>query len=709
MSSVLVVVDNVGPVTGLLLRGIEQCFERTLVFNLREARFMGERSPQVPSWASEIDSNEFQLWMRSVLETESIDTVVGQGFEAAEFAARFSGVSKTLGLMLPGDCNISGKRKSRIRRFKHFSENLSALVYFNEWEMFKAASLGSKCPHFIWDYASEGVGSGWSLETENDGKIVVFYDHLVRGTEVSLESLGLEGLLGGFSSDRIECRPSNSLFWYSDLSIGRKIQNTARLRTQGVSQAIFVDNDSSSLISLALAQANHESQIWANSSIEHELLLNTKSNFSIGSEPRIVSSLIGEGLIEVPYTNRAAIENASGRIMAEILSIVDGVELPWFFEDFGDIEELSIFFSVAALENRSNGARPQRIRNMYLAMARHTPTLHLSTNSNILDRRIPLIKLLASKGVRVKYFYGENSTSPIQGFDAPLRVTRLLDDLANESGTKSMYFVRDVHWLDSSLLESGNDLNLETVANGKFELKRFEGSVGTLISPSQESSKNYAQLAQPYFELAFCDEELPPAISVRNIVPAGPSWSESERTTFVYTGGVARLYSMDVYLEALSELNKRYGSQFYADFIVREGERELLFDWLESVGLRSSTNVRVLSGSFDRYVSRTKKNIGILLLDSDYGRKAFAFKAVSYMERMMPFITYKESPNCRYLSQHGIPIPVISRTEVYGALEDSLNFDHASLDWVKIFNEENWERRWQQVENCSTVKIRERR
>src|SRR5699024_3863803 len=166
-------------------------------------------------------------------------------------------------------------------------------------------------------------------------------------------------------------------------------------------------------------------------------------------------------------------------------------------------------------------------------------------------------------------------------------------------------------------------------ANGKFELKRFEGSAGALISPSFESSMNYAQLAQPYFELEFCNEELPPAVSVRNIVPAGPSWSEPERTTFVYTGGVAKLYSMDVYLEALSDLNNRYGSQFYADFIVREGESELLHDWLESVGLNNSTNVRVLSGSFDQYESRTKKNIGVLLLDSDYGRKAFAFKAVS--------------------------------------------------------------------------------
>lgn len=709
MSSALVVVDNVGPVTGLILKCLEQEFAKVLVYHRREARFMNADAPQIPPWASDKESNEFILWIRKVIETESVDSILAQGFESAGFACKFSGIAKVLAVMLPGELDISGRRQGRIRRFKQISQSLNGFIFLNEWEMFKATSLGSKCPHFIWNYAEDSVGIDWNLESTDDGKTVVFFDHIKRGNEVSVESLGLGGLQRRFGSDQIECRPSNSLYWHLDLSIGRKIRNTAQLRTQGISRAIFVDNDSSSLVSLALANPKSKQLVWANSSIEHELLLNAKNAFSIGSEPRIVASLIGEDLHEVSLPILEQPHGSEGRTLSEILSITDGAELPWFFEDFGDIAQLSIFFSVAALENRSNGARPQRIRNMYLAMARKTPIVHLSTNPNTLDRRIPLIKYLVDSGVTVNYFYGENSTNPIRGYDAPLRVTRLLDELAHLCKTKSMYFVRDVHWLDSTLRDDRSGLDQEAVFDGKFELTRFGGSTGALISPSFESSENYARLAAPHFSLSFCDAELPPAISPRNIIAAGPSWAESTRTTFVYTGGVSKLYSMDIYLEALASLNREYDSHFYADFIVRDGERQLLHTWLESVGLANSTNIRVLSGSFDQYVSRTQKNIGILLLDSDYGRKAFAFKAVSYMERMMPFITYSESPNNRYLSRHGISIPVENRTDVYEALEYGLNFDHSNLAWAKIYEEENWDRRWQTVENYSSVKMREKR
>lgn len=711
MSSALVLVDNVDPVTGLLLHRLAESFKKTFVLNIKDGQFMGPNKVSIPVWASDLESPEFGLWLRDLAEYESIEVAIGQGFASAEFATKLRDIRKTVGLLLPGDCDISGRRKHRLQRFRSLSERLNALVFLNDWEMFKASSLGSAAPHFVWDFASDSSSVEWNagfVPSENE-KIVVYYDHRVHGSDVTLEQLGFDSLMQKFDDHQIDCRPSNSLFWYSDLMINRQLQNTVRLRANGVSKAIFIDNDANSLIGLALLQRAEGLGLWATHSVEHELLSNKITGLSIGSQPRILAGLIGGDIEPILAQKPKSIEKFSGRSLLEVLERVGGEELPRFFEDFGDSDKMSIFFSVAPLENRSNGARPQRIRNMYLAMAREKTVVHLSINESVMDRRIPLVDYYVGKGVKFEYFYGENSTNPIDGLDAPLRITRLLDDLAHSCGIKSAYFVRDVHWLDPNLNGVEKALSPNKISSGRFELQRFENSVGELIAPSLESARNYSRLAAPYFSLEFGDHELPPAISVRNVVGAGSAQAESVRTTFVYTGGVSELYSMDVYLQALAELRKSHGESFYADFIVREDEKQLLLDWLDSVGLSDAQNLRILTESFDLYSSRSNKNVGVLLLDSEYGRNAFAFKAVSYMERLMPFISYSDSPNNRYLSRHGVSIPVSGRASVLQALQDGLEFNHASLNWTQIISQENWDCRWETVKEIAAVQIREKR
>lgn len=707
MGKTLVFANSIGPTVGLVTKALGECGDEALVYFLRENRFMGAHPPEVPAWARDPYSYEFQKWLLSFIRQDGFEKVLPIGFESALICESVGKHVPVLPLMMPGDVDISSRRKKRLAQFKRLSQSSVALIFLNAWEMYKASSIGSEAPHLLWDINADGVSVNWKLSKGDEKRIAVFYDHTKRGAVTSIEDLGLTGLKRGLGAREIDLLPANSFYWHKDLEIGRELVNTAALRTSVFTDAIFVDNDPESLIAIACASEENAGSIFVTHSIEHELLSYGKNSIEVGSIPRILSRLSGTIL-----PNNGSYEPTdyfSGRPLVEVLEIALTGELPRFFEDFGDAEALNIFFSVAALENRSNGARPQRIRNMYLAMARESQPVHLSFNPNILERRVKLIQYLLRSGVEFRFLYGENSTNPIFEFDGPLVVSRLVDYLAHESSLRSLYFVRDVHWLDPTIQESGR-IDEKTLRFGKFELERFSNSLGGLIAPSEESAEHYTELASRYFELEFVDNELPPALSPRNIAPASLEVDPDQmRVTFVYTGGVSKLYSMDTYLEALRTIILNSAGQVYADFVVREEERELLEDWLTELGLCNLEEIRILTESFESYSSRTSKNIGVLLLDSEYGKNAFAFKSVSYLERMIPFIVYSDSPNCRYFERYGVTLPAKGAEHVRDIMQEAVSNYPAELAWSELFTSETWDNRWETVKEVAATKKRERR
>ena len=707
MRKTLVITNKIGPTVGLVIKCLEEVGEEALVYFTRDSRFLSANGPELPVWAREPRSYEFQKWLLSFIREENIEKVIAIGFDSSLLCEPFAEHIPVITLLLPGEIDISFRRKRRLSQFKRLSALSKALVFFNSWEMYKATSIGSVAPHFVWDLKSDGASIAWKTSDNVERRIAVFYDHDRRGRLEDVEELGIPGMASGFNPSELELVPSNSLFWHRDLEIGRSLVNTAALRTSSFTHAIFVDNDSESLVAAACADTSDSDALFATHSVEHELLSYGSDGIIVGSIPRIQTSIAGKTELEVAPRDSSGF--FSGRPLAQILEIVLAGEMPRYFEDFGDSSNLNIFFSVAALENRSNGARPQRIRNMYLAMARESQPIHLSFNSNVLDRRTRLIRYLVNEGVKFDYFYGENSTNPIFSFDGPLAISRLVDLLAHESSLKSLYFVRDVHWLDSSLQDQG-EIDSQTLEYGKFELKRLAASLGGLIAPSRESAELYSELASPYFDLEFVESELPPALSPRNIAPASLEDDPDEaRLTFVYTGGVSRLYAMDGYLAALRQVILTSEGRVYADFVVREEEREMLEDWLSEYGIKDCDSIRIITESFESYSSRTAKNIGILLLDSRYGKSAFAFKAVSYLERMIPFIVYSDSPNSRYFEEYGVALSVHDREGVEGVMRAALDNYPVGIRWNELVAAETWDNRWETVKEVASCKRRERR
>lgn len=708
MTKALVVVDFVGPSSALFFTAVGEIFEEVFVYCANDNGFMGPNSPFVPPWASDPSTYEFKLWLGDFFETEDVRSVFSFGFESTNLAAGWDSSLPLFAALLPGEVDISRRRKRRLAQFRRFSGAVECLIFFNEWEMYKAASLGSQARHFLWDLSAESVSSQWSLTSDPFGETVVFYDHKRRGTISSLEELGFVSDLNGLSADRIRLQPSNSLYWHGDLLLGRALIDTAALRTGNISKAVFVDHDSDSLSVLSSIKDGNVDTVWATHSVETSLLqINSNNRFSIGSLVKVARAL-NDDMSDFPAETAMTRVSKVGRTLSEILMYLEDNDLPWFFEDFGDTRVLNLFFSVAPLENRSNGARPQRIRNMFLAMSRDLPTMQLSFNEFVLARRELLIYWLIDKGFNIPFLYGENSTNPIFDLEGPLRLSRLVDNLAHLCSTKSLYFVRDVHWLDKDLQ---GKLDESTLKYGKQELERVSMSFGGLVAPSAESARYYSELASDRIPLQFMDAELPPAIGSHNATPASMADEDSDKTTFVYTGGVSNLYSMDKYLNALSKLFGSYGGSFLVDFVVRKEEKDTLVEWLSKHEIKDEPSVRIITEDFDQYFSRSARCIGILLLDSEYGKNAFAFKAVSYLERRIPFVVYSSSPNYRYFKDYGVAIPVDAAADdgVLCGLIDGLNFKDSDVDWPGLERSESWDSRWQQVQHLASTRFRELR
>lgn len=703
MSSLLFV-GSINPAVGLVRSELEKSGEPCFVYNVKEHRFMGGSELTIPVWARDVGTYASQRWFSNLARRLGIEEIVSVGMDALIFAAKINRRLNLVSVLVPGELDISSRRQALIRRFVEATRRTSALVLFDEWEMSKAASLGSEAPHFLWAINTSVSKTSDERSPIDKRRIAVVYEHSLYAEAPSLTDLGLEGLDRSLSEAELDVISSNSAYWYADADIDREFRSTYALRFGKYTDLVF-PNCGPDTIALAQFASEKGTKVYAVESIATVLLSRRCPLVQV-----VGQSLVMDRLNEDSNVFQHPAEGGevwTGRSFNEILSLVGLADWPWYFEDFGDSEEMNIFLSVAAIENTSSGARPQRIRNMYLAASQDKPTIHLSFNHNLVRRRVELIKYLVDEGICFPIFYGENSTTPVRSRDAVLQISRLLDYLSTNCGTRSAYFVRDVHWLDEQLEVSEAKDVQEIRAAGRFELETLQKSFGAIVAPSHESAQHYAELAKDYFDLDFADAELPPAINPVNAFPAGQGAEDVERTTFVYTGGVSALYSMEAYLNALAEVLRVRPEEVFADFIVRPAEQNLLERWLAEVGLESDPRVRVLNGDFSNYVSRTKANVGILLLESAYGRKAFAFKAVSYLERALPFVVYMDSPNHRYFAEDGVTIPVLESDALEGVLLESLDVDCSILEFESLWNRESWRERWNQACDIARRKARE--
>lgn len=700
--SILITTNRISPLLGAVLSEVESIGVSPTVHFQREDRFFGP-VPYNPPWLHPDD----ELLRARLKETEdwvsAPAVVLALGMDSAlEAIEEFSGFPLVT-LMTPGDLDFSLRNNVKSRAFAAVNRHSTCFVFVNEWEMTKAVSLGSTSPHFLWNPAD--LSANVAPLNSDGGKIAVIYDGSKRAatdieTDNKFDSLKDTAEQLG---KNVEFMPANSFYWYSDFMMGRNFANVLRLRLKDVSHALFVDEDADSIISYA-SMDNQLGEVMVASSVAAGLICRVKPSIAVSSTDTWAARVAGTSEVLSDLSNSSV---SVGRSLVEILDLImEAQALPDYFEDFGDIDSFAVFLTVAAVENRSDGARPQRIRNMYLALSRSTPTIQVNLDQTVLERRLKLIRSWLDNGINCEVVYGENSTNPVQSVDAVIQTYRFLDELASGYSTISCWFVRDLHWLDPDLFSKKAAAKASTA--GTFELERMSRSVGTVAAPSIESAELFNELTKGRIDIEFPPHELPPAVSQENCVLLRGG---GEGTTFLYAGGIGDAYKMGIYLDAVAEFLSRHADRekIFFDFLVRPAEQPTLERQLRDRKLLGQTSIRVLKGNLNDYRPITAGIVGVLLLESAYANRALPYKSVSYIEKGIPFLVYEDSPAHRVFGRHGV-VECVERNvcDVVSAIQQITRGEKAfNIEWRKVWAEDNWDARIQAMREIATVGSRE--
>ena len=704
--NVLVVVNRIGPLVGLVLGEVEAFGYTPLVLNVRERKLYGASSP-VPAWLNADGDLPSAEWFERLRDDLGIGHVIGIGIWPSLFAAKNFERRTVVSVLQPGELDFSQRRnKAKLLAFEQLSGSTAGLVFLNEWEMSKAASLGSTAPHFLWNLADSASNIDMLDETSDVVGVVVDTDESTASVLDVEEAVGKLGEALEPEGKKVRVVSSNSFFWYKDFTMGRSFRNVLRLRGKEFSSLFFVGGDADSL-AVAASHSGIEGRCFAAERIEMRLLARNQSSISVFGLDKLTHEYVHKTAVE----HSPAIKfHSHGRSLFSIIEQIIEKDFPWYWEDYGDFDEFSLYFSVAAVENRSNGARPQRIRNFYLEMAENWVTLQMGLTMNFLGRRFRLVEDWLNSGKHCSLIYGENSTNPVQNRDVIIQVYRLVDLASAVSRTPSLWFVRDLHWLDSGMFPDGpSEIVLRS---GVFELTRLNDSFGSFVAPSLESKSMFETLLEPKCQVAFVDDELPPGLTKSACALVhGPQAG----ITFVYSGGIGSAYQMDSYLEAvastiLDEASSSIGiGHVYFDFIVRQQEQQQLIDQLEDLGIADSPSIRVLNREFNGYRPLTEKACGVLLLESDYGKGAFPYKSVSYLEKGFKILCFKDSPVNRLFGPLGVTFATGYESAEVTAAMTRAAADVKDVCWQDVWNKHSWANRLKAIQKLAITAERELR
>ena len=363
--------------------------------------------------------------------------------------------------------------------------------------------------------------------------------------------------------------------------------------------------------------------------------------------------------------------------------------------------EFDLFYSVSPIEDNASGARPMRLKNVAKAGQAFGNVITITSNERIFERRFHEVERLIGAGYRLRIVYGESSTSPHATVEALLNFRRLLE-LARRAKATTVYFIRDLHWLspDAEVAAGGvKAIAPDIRARGNLELQIVEELVDIAAAPSAASARMFDELLGNEVSLGPW-LALPPAVSNENACQLQDAVAD-EGVTFVYSGGIGSVYRMETYLDAVASLCERDLLAFEKaplvrfDFIVREPEVKELLDQLAERGLDRFENIRILHTSFDSYVASTTRAVGVVLLDSDYGRQSFPYKTVSYLEHGYPVLAFEDMGNSDFLRAHGIGI--LAPRELAGVSEIMRQIRDGTIRWPSIDKAPTWSDLWSTV------------
>ncbi len=585
-----------------------------------------------------------------------------------------------------------------VRRFKTAVSVADSLILTSDHEMITACGHGSQIPHYRMPLV--GLGSRLMSINFSGNRLGVIVSGPADEKRVAgiIERLHKYGL-----PQRVEIvvRSTTDLYSEIDWKMQRWPGATVRMRMGGECDAVLFMGDSEDHASLIAAYAETD----ANRVFVESRLSNDEVAFRLGIPAQNVAlgqalfqRLVGFFFIEQANLSKNSIKLNPKTYVSRLREIALE-DAPWWFEEGVSPNQdgvVSIFFTVAAIEDRWDGARPQRIRNMYSGFRKSGPVISLTSNHGVLNRRGEALRSMLKNGASAGVWYGENSTSPMLD-DSRFEMLALMTYFKTFGGSVG-WFVRDLHWLSDELsYEDAIAANLPEIrARGIRELEGVNNYADVLFAPSQATAREFDRLIEASGFKPFGNWlELPPALSKRYMVYTSPI-STADSLRLLYAGGYGGIYKLDCFWSALSSLDR----DWHIDMLTRASESDLILKDLERFKI-DPERVHIINDNLVDYVVDPDV-IAVLLLDSEYGLSSFPYKTVSYAEKGIRTLIYKDTPSAEFLSKLGLGITVDQKSD---ALAAALTEIPSKRSWTTALvkeleqsrNAETWNRRIEQI------------
>lgn len=602
--------------------------------------------------------NQISSYFGRVIEQGKHEAVFASGLAANGIAIRHISLP-FVPMLWREDLDFSRSRTMFTRRFQDLTAAANVLFLEDDYEFDKALSKGSKSIHLLHPRVSFHGLPKLLVDEGSSKRVALIYPEGSSVERIDAYKSMAAKAASKHGADVIRVS-SDALYRARDLTRGRTFYERALEQLEGASHVLMVGSSRhASSLGQYLIDTGQEDRLVVEDTIGLSRWSRQVGFKRYGRGSRL-ASLLDELLGNKTYSvntgeDRQDVGAQTFETIDDLIAILHA-EYPRMYEELETVTtdgKFNIFFSTTGLEDRTDGARPQRIRNMAEAFASDAPSIRIASNVNGFRRRRDLALRLISEGRTAGVFYGENSTSPIPSIEIREEIGAFLREW-RAAGGRSAWFVRDLHWLDpkAGIAAASQDGKLaEIVEHGLHELNEIGGAADLLLAPDPASVDGFQRLLRAHKSPDTPWQALPPGVAKENIFDASDSSVRRTGPTLLYAGGVGAIYSMSNLLSALQQLVER---NFYVDFVVRQGETDQLIEEIESFGLAEHSHVTISTNSLDVYVPSSNSTIGAILLDSEYARFSFPYKTVSMIEKGFPIITYSDMAISEFVQENSV-------------------------------------------------------
>lgn len=649
---VLFLVSTIGPAEASLLDNAQHQGHEVDVLNVQGGTWLRRSAPQrarsLPRWSTywplRTARNQIARSLRQIVVQGEYDAFFALSLPAAGFAARYL-EEEFVPLLWRGDLDFSAARVQLTQDALDLTTAVDRIFLQDEYEFDKALTKGSRSAHLKHLPVPIPVDPRSLLNdaSESGPQVLMLHPERVSEERRDAQATLLRSVVERHGGT-LTTLSASALYRSRDLGRLRTLERAATPRLNGYTHVVLtgVSRDHGAVADLLLRSGQgHRLVVEETIGMGHWARAAGFGRTARGARLGTLLERMLQG--DQRHSGGGSITEPVTDVLADYLQAMsrpvarDHEQLQVLEED-GPVD---VFFSTSPMEDRTDGARPQRVRNMAEAMDGPGNAVRLYSIPAVFHRRAALITRLLASGRTAGLFYGENSTSPIPFQEIVPQVADLAR-LMRHHGGGSAWFVRDLHWLDEidGYLDEP-ERRTQMQRDGLRELSEMGGAVDVLAAPCAAAGEGFNSLLERHGQPAREWYPLPPAVAPQNVTHTGDVDAvapDAGRATLLYAGGVGSLYGLDEYLSAVQGL----GEEVHLDFVVRAAEVDLLHVLLERHGLSDHPRLRILTESLEWYLPTTRRVIGAVLLGGEYARFSFPYKTVSLLERGCAVLCFED-------------------------------------------------------------------